>query len=80
MNEISALQSKLERVNDIIFAKGLVIGSDDYFEVRELCTEHLKSLTRQECEERRSITETIYGKLITEDEAVRRWKKLFVFK
>ncbi len=36
------LKSRLDKVNKIIYANNLVLGSPDYFEVRELCTKHLK--------------------------------------
>jgi len=31
-----------KRINEIIFAKGVQLGSDDYFEIRKICCEQLK--------------------------------------
>lgn len=36
------LKERLDQINKIIYAKGLVLGSDEYFTVRNLCTIHLK--------------------------------------
>ena len=36
------LVKRLERINDIVFADSIILGSNQYFEIRQLATEHFR--------------------------------------
>ena len=48
-NDATTLKKRLEEINDIIYGKDILVGSEDYFKIRELATEHLRkpNLTTQ---------------------------------
>lgn len=37
-----------KRINDLIYAKGLALGSAEYFVVREICCKHTKTVSTEE--------------------------------
>ena len=39
---IELLESALEQINDIIYANSIILGSTDYFKIRELATKYIK--------------------------------------
>jgi hypothetical protein len=39
---LSLLGQRLEQINNIIYAKGAPLGTEEYFKIRELATEHLR--------------------------------------
>jgi len=42
-SKVKEIEERLEKVNNIVYANTIVLGSEDYFKIRELCTEHLKN-------------------------------------
>ena len=42
-DKVEELEKRLEEINNIIFSKGLKLGSDEYFKVRTLCTQNINT-------------------------------------
>ena len=41
-NKVEELKDVLNQINDIIYAQGLSLGSDNYFKVRGLCVDTVR--------------------------------------
>lgn len=44
MSSIDELKNRLERINDIVYSNTVILGSSEYFEIRNLATAHLNEL------------------------------------
>lgn len=42
LDKAREMAEDFKKINDLIYATGLSVGSDKYFEVREICTKHMK--------------------------------------
>lgn len=40
--EVDQMKKDFSKINKTIYAAGLVLGSDEYFKVREICCKHQK--------------------------------------
>jgi len=38
------IDEAFKRINDIIYAQGVILGSDEYFEIRSICCDKISEL------------------------------------
>lgn len=42
IQKIRSMEAEFSTINDLIYAKGVILGSDDYFAIRGICTKYME--------------------------------------